>query len=181
MPFHFQRLDAGLLLEKAIEATRGFAESFGVHFEARSDPVELYVDADRFIQAVTNLLSNAVKYSPHGGTVAVMIDDRGENVRVSVRDRGPGIPDEFKPQVFDKFTQADNAGGQAKGGTGLGLSIAREIVTRMNGEIGFDDAAGGGTVFYVDLPQADHAEQWHAGLVDGANPAMFADATQRAS
>ena len=68
-----------------------------------------------------------------------------------------------RPQVFDKFTQADNAGGQAKGGTGLGLSIAREIVTRMNGQIGFDDAAGGGTVFYIDLPQADHAEQLACG------------------
>ena len=58
--FPLPALDAGLLLEKAIEANRGFADSLGVHFEAPPDPVELYVDPDRFIQAITNLLSNAV-------------------------------------------------------------------------------------------------------------------------
>jgi PAS domain S-box-containing protein len=180
MPFRFERCDAQTLLEKAIDANRAFAGTVGVRLDA-PESVALYVDPDRFAQVITNLLSNALKFSPPGGVVDIAAEERGNNVRITVRDRGPGIPDEFKPQVFDKFTQADSAGGQPKGGTGLGLSIAREIVMRMHGEIGFDDAAGGGTVFYVDLPQADHAEQWHAGLVDGANPAMFADATQRAS
>jgi PAS domain S-box-containing protein len=179
MPFRFQRCDGHALLEKAIEANRSFAGSVGLRLNTPPEPVELYVDPDRFIQVITNLLSNALKFSPPGGVVDVAAEGRGEDVHITVRDRGPGIPSEFKARIFEKFSQAD--GTKQGTGTGLGLSIVREIVTRMHGQTGFDDAAGGGTVFYIDLPDADHAERWHAGLAGGANPAMFADALQQAS
>jgi Histidine kinase-, DNA gyrase B-, and HSP90-like ATPase len=69
-----------------------------------------------------------------------------------VRDRGPGISADFKSRIFERFAQADATNARRKGGTGLGLSIAKQIIDRLGGEIGFADAPGGGTVFYVELP-----------------------------
>ncbi len=177
MPFRFQRCDAHALLEKTIDANRSFAGSVGLRLGAPPGPAHLYIDPDRFAQVITNLLSNALKFSPPSGVVDVAAERRGDNVRITVRDRGPGIPAEFKGRIFEKFTQADGT----KQGTGLGLCIVREIVTRMHGQIGFDDAAGGGTVFYVDLPQADHAERWNAAVAGGSNLAAAASVEKRAS
>ena len=117
-----------------------------------SAAVELQTDSDRLTQVLTNLLSNAIKFSPPGGEVVAAIERSGEIVRLSVRDRGRGIPEAFRPRVFEKFAQADAFGVQQKGGTGLGLSIVKQIVTRLGGKVGFDDAPGGGTVFHVELP-----------------------------
>jgi CheY-like chemotaxis protein len=104
------------------------------------------------MQVVTNLLSNAIKFSPAGGEVLVAIAARDGAMRISVRDHGPGIPDEFKPRIFEKFAQADASDARKKGGTGLGLSIVKQIVIRLDGQVGFEDAPGGGTIFQVDLP-----------------------------
>jgi len=159
MRFFFQRCDARTLLEKAVEANQGFAGGCGVGVRLETPPgsFDLYIDPDRFIQVVTNLLSNALKFSSPGEEVIVALETRGTDVRIAVRDHGPGIPAEFKPRMFETFAQADG-GNRQKGGSGLGLSIARQIVMHMQGQIGFDDAPGGGTIFYVDLPGADHVE-----------------------
>jgi PAS domain S-box-containing protein len=159
MAFHFARYEARALLEQAIEANGGLAAicGAGIRLEAPPAPIAIEVDADRFIQILTNLLSNALKFTDPGDDVVVSLERRGAQVRISVRDRGPGIPEEFKPLVFEAFTQADGAAGRRRGGSGLGLSITRDLVAHMHGRIGFADAAGGGTVFHVDLPAADRA------------------------
>ena len=159
MRIHFQRCEARALMQKAIDANQSLATSCGVtiRLEATTSAV-LYVDPDRFIQVVTNLLANALKFSPAGQEVVAAIERRGDNIRVGVRDHGPGISNEFRPHVFKTFAQADGSG--KKGGSGLGLSIAQRIVDGMHGQIGFADAPGGGTVFYVDLPNADHLARW---------------------
>ncbi len=90
--------------------------------------------------------------SAHAAEVVVSIVSRDERVRISVRDHGPGIPESFRPHVFERFAQADATAAQPKGGSGLGLSIVKQIVLRLGGEVGFLDAPGGGTIFYVDLP-----------------------------
>ncbi len=152
--FNFKRIDVRALIEQVIEANRAYADGFGIR--VRLDPAsqggEVLADPDRLAQVVTNLLSNAIKFSPRDGEVAVATEQRGDRVRISVRDHGDGIPAEFKPRLFEKFAQADATDARQKGGTGLGLSIVREIVTRLGGMVGFEDADGGGTVFYVELP-----------------------------
>lgn len=166
MPFHFQRCEARPLLEKAIEANQALAA--GCRVDIRLDAVQsavLYVDPDRFIQIITNLLSNALKFSPAGAEVVVALAKRGDNVRIAVRDHGSGIPAEFRPRLFEVFAQADGCG--KRGGSGLGLSIARRIVAGMYGQIGFSDAEGGGTVFNVDLPSAEHLAARQAGTRTG--------------
>jgi signal transduction histidine kinase len=73
-------------------------------------------------------------------------------VRLSVIDSGPGIPDEFRGRIFEKFSQADSSTGRRAGGTGLGLHITRQIVSHMNGTIGFDTQLGQGTTFWIEFP-----------------------------
>jgi PAS domain S-box-containing protein len=155
--FNLSQIDLTSLVEHAIEENRGFAEGYGVQvrLDARSANGEVNADPDRLAQVVANLLSNAIKFSPPGEEVLVAVEKNGKVIRMSVRDHGAGVPDNFKPHVFEKFAQADGTTSRQKGGTGLGLSIVKQIVERLGGDVGFDDAAGGGTIFYVELPAWD--------------------------
>jgi len=154
--FNFKRVDARALVEQVIEANRGYADGFHVHAWLADAPTlpaaEVYADPDRLAQVLTNLLSNAIKFSPPGGEVLVAVEARDDMIRIAIRDHGPGVPPEFKPRIFEKFAQADATDARQKGGTGLGLSIVRQIVARLGGQVGFEDAVGGGTVFHVELP-----------------------------
>ncbi len=152
--FDFKCVEVQALVEQAIEENNKFAEGYDVRlrFAPTSTPAQVRADPDRLIQVLTNLLSNAIKFSPRGGDVVVAVEERDETVHISVRDHGPGIPAEFKPRIFEKFAQADSADARQRGGTGLGLSIVKQIVTRLDGAVGFEDAPGGGTIFDVELP-----------------------------
>lgn len=153
--FDLKRVEMRALVEQAIEANRGFAESFGVcmTLDPAATPAFVRADPDRLVQVITNLLSNAIKFSPRGGEVFVSIERGPRDVRLMVRDHGIGIPEEFKSRIFEKFAQADASDARRKGGTGLGLSIVKQIVTFLGGSVGFNDAPGGGTIFHVDLPR----------------------------
>jgi PAS domain S-box-containing protein len=170
--FDRKRIDVRSLVEQAIEASRSLAESHDVmlRLDETSVSADVDADADRLTQVVINLLSNAIKFSPPAAEVLVAVGRHDGSVRVSVRDHGPGIPESFKSRIFDKFAQADASDSRQKGGTGLGLSIVKQIVTRLDGEVGFSDAPGGGTIFHVDLRDVthvtgagDHAETEAAG------------------
>jgi signal transduction histidine kinase len=154
--FDFRRVEVRSLVEQTIESIRGFAEghSVKIRFEATAAVEDVRADTDRLAQVVTNLLSNAIKFSlPDGEVVVTVAKEKGiDRVRISVRDHGPGISADFRPRIFERFAQADATNARRKGGTGLGLSIVKQIVDRLGGEVGFGDAPGGGTIFYVELP-----------------------------
>jgi len=155
--FNLRRVAVRSLVAQMIEDNRAYADHFGVRVEldAEADDADVNADSERLSQAIANLLSNAIKFSRTGGVVQVAVENHGDTVRIAVRDHGPGVPDGFKPHVFEKFAQADATDARAKGGTGLGLSIVKEIVERLSGTVGFDDAPGGGAIFHVDLPVWD--------------------------
>jgi signal transduction histidine kinase/HAMP domain-containing protein len=155
MVFHIESLPLAPLLRSSIEANRSYAEKFRVTLEVedRAPGAVVAVDSDRLLQVLTNLLSNASKFSPAGERVSVLAVRRDGKVRVEVADRGPGIPDDFRPHIFHRFSQADSSTTRHKDGTGLGLSICKGIVERLGGEIGFVSQAGAGTTFYFELPE----------------------------
>jgi signal transduction histidine kinase len=159
--FKMEPLDVCRLIELSIEGVRAYAEQFDVvvTLDPAADRPFVRGDADRFMQVITNLLSNAVKYSPSRGEVFVGVERRADWARISVRDHGSGIPEQFRQHIFEKFAQAGSGDQRQKGGTGLGLSIAKQIVQRLGGDIGFYDAPDGGTVFHVDLPRCREAER----------------------
>jgi PAS domain S-box-containing protein len=107
-------------------------------------------DPDRLDQVVTNLLGNALKFAA-GQPIEIGLENRGEDVRIVVRDRGPGIRPEDRFRIFDRFERTDVAENRA--GLGLGLWIAREIVRAHGGEISVDSTLGVGAAFSVDLPR----------------------------
>jgi PAS domain S-box-containing protein len=142
------------LLEESLDLNQGFADRFKVRLVVSGEVPEVTVRADRkrLMQVMTNLLSNAAKFSPPNGTVEVSARRAGSNVRVEVGDRGPGIPEKFRNRIFARFAQADSADSRIKGGTGLGLAISKRLVEMMQGRVGFEDRAGGGTSFFFELP-----------------------------
>ncbi|MDF3809440.1 MULTISPECIES: ATP-binding protein [Rhodopseudomonas] len=152
--FNFVRFSLTTLLEQTIEDNRGFADSYGVRvtLDPESVDADINADPDRFAQVITNLISNAIKFSPPAGQVQLCVTANTETVRVNVRDHGPGVPESFRSRIFEKFAQADGTIAKSKGGTGLGLSIVKQIMERLGGNVGFEDADGGGTVFFVEIP-----------------------------
>jgi signal transduction histidine kinase len=143
------------LIEELVEENTAFADQRDVTLEidCRTEETLICVDPHKFHRVLTNLLSNAVKFSPEGehvDVVAEMAD--AETVRLAIRDRGPGIPEDFQDELFEPFTQADPARNRQQPGTGLGLHIARELTERMGGEIGFETSDEEGTKMFVNLP-----------------------------
>jgi PAS domain S-box-containing protein len=149
------------VLRQAILANLAYAASFGIELRRTGDESDAIVaaDAGRLNQAVTNLISNAVKFSPTGGCVEISASRTEGSVRISVADRGPGIPEEFRPRIFERFAQADSSDMRQRGGSGLGLSIAREIVQRHCGSISFDSVVGKGAIFHLDFPLVGKPDQ----------------------
>ena len=131
------------------------------------DVGEVLVDHDRLAQVLTNLISNAAKFAPENTDVVITAVDAEERVLVEVRDSGPGVPQDFRDHIFQRFAQADASSTRGGGGTGLGLSISKDIVEAMGGTIGFRDAPDGGTIFFFYvLHETDHDST----LVDGGTP-----------
>lgn len=143
------------VIERAVDLNRPFAEgrSVALRFSQRTpDEAVVFGDEDRLIQVLTNLISNAVKVSPRGEVVTLSVERRGNRFRTSIQDRGPGVPEEFRPRIFQKFAQADRRDDSTtRKGTGLGLTIAKSLVEKMGGNIGFETETGRGTCFYFDL------------------------------
>jgi len=143
------------VLDEALVLNRAFAERYQVKLNVigRLPATQIYADRKRLLQVLTNLLSNAVKFSHEGETVDVTLEDRGVDVRVSVHDRGPGIPESFRTKMFTRFSQADSTTARQKGGTGLGLSICKHLIEVMHGRIDFQDRSGGGATFWFEIPK----------------------------
>lgn len=155
MEYRFRPLDLVTMIEQAIEANRPFAQQFDVRLKFDNPPGETLVfgDSDRLMQVMANLLANAVKFSPGGGEVCITLGRHQGMLRVSVADQGPGIPEEYRDKVFEKFGQVDASDIRQKGGTGLGLAIVQAIVKKHWGFINFESKVGEGTVFHIDVPE----------------------------
>lgn len=142
------------VLETTLRASEALALEEGVELLLVGEipSGEVLVDVDRIGQVMANLLANGVKFSPPGARLEVSVELVSRRFRVSIRDHGPGIPEEFRERIFQRFSQADASTTREKGGTGLGLAISKLLIEHMRGRIGFEPAEGGGTFFFFELP-----------------------------
>jgi PAS domain S-box-containing protein len=155
MSLNLRPVDLTHLVEEALVNNRPYAQRFevGLTLEERLPGVKANADPDRLMQVMTNLISNAVKFSPPHQAVSIRMMRLDGYTRILVTDRGPGIPEDFRHRIFQRFSQADMPDSPSKSGTGLGLSISKAIVERLGGRIGFDSVSGQGTTFYFELPE----------------------------
>lgn len=155
--------DIPALVAEAIASLEGLAAATGVQLRFGELAGMALCDPDRVEQALVNLIDNAVKCCPEDGVVLVSAVPEETQVVVSVRDNGPGIPEDQLASVFERFHQVNATDATEKGGTGLGLTIARSIVERRGGRIWVESAYGEGTLFSFTLPLApSFAHEEHA-------------------
>ncbi|MFC4799332.1 sensor histidine kinase [Neobacillus sp. GCM10023253] len=152
-------LDLSARLEQVVEDVKMEAEEneLELRFYSNKRPVTVMADARRITQVFINLLSNAIRYTPEGGKISVVIEDKvldrnGVYTSVSVIDTGIGIPAEELDHLFDRFYRVEKARSRHTGGTGLGLSIAHHFVRAHGGFIGVVSEPDQGTTFTVYLP-----------------------------
>jgi PAS domain S-box-containing protein len=157
-----QPVDLLLIVHAAIDAVRPAAEAkeikISTHIEAPDSIVR--ADSERLQQVFWNLLANAVKFTPARGTVDLCLEQHGSLAEIRIEDSGPGIPPEFLPRIFERFSQADGSSTRKHGGLGLGLAIVRHLVELHGGTVSAANREQGGAVLTVCLPiTVDYADR----------------------
>lgn len=177
LEFDSERIDLRGLTEQAISELSALGDAASVEIDMQLPDAALWVHVDHqwIVRALWNLLSNAVRYSPPDSRidVAAMLAADAETlvrhcpkapaivappaVLLTVRDHGPGIPDEERGLIFERFYRAPTARRDGRG-TGLGLAISRHVVRLHGGEVWVESAPGGGSLFVISLPPVEGSE-----------------------
>lgn len=153
--------DVAALLADTVEQFKALTRRRDIALELDApDRLVCRIDEEKLERVALNLLSNAVKFTPDGGRIRCLVtvedDERSEEegrlLLLEVRDSGPGIPEEVREQVFERFRQLEEGSARRHRGTGLGLAITRELVELHGGLIEVDDAPEGGARFRVRIP-----------------------------
>ena len=121
--------------------------------DQQGDDFKIKADKDKIEQVIVNLIDNAVKYTNEGGQINIYILDQQNDITVTIRDNGIGIPKEDVDRVFERFYRVDKARSRELGGTGLGLGIAKHIILAHNGEISIESEINKGTKVLIRLPK----------------------------
>jgi PAS domain S-box-containing protein len=156
MDLNMGDLDLRAVAGSAVDAISGYARErkVVVNLVSPAEPLRIRGDSDRLVQVLVNLLSNAVKFTPEGSEVTLQVREDAQRAIVDVRDQGPGVPEEFRPNLFGRFAQANSSATRSTGGTGLGLAISREIADLHGGGLSLADSGPAGSVFRLALPMA---------------------------
>ena len=150
-----QPIDLLLVVHAAIDAIRPAAEAKEIQIRSHFDAPDVIVRADveRLQQVFWNLLANAVKFTPARGTIDIYLRQEDSLAEVRIEDSGPGVPPEFLPRIFDRFSQADGSITRKYGGLGLGLAIVRHLVELHGGTVSAQNRdEQGGAILTVSLP-----------------------------
>ena len=149
--YRFEEVDLGRVVDEAIETAVLAQQEVPVVASGHGALPAIRGDRTRLRQVLGNLIENAVKYSPEGGEVRVSAAAANGEVRIAVRDAGPGIPRDHQARIFEKFGRVE-VPGASKPGTGLGLFIARSIAEAHGGSLDVSSGAEPGSTFTLTLP-----------------------------
>jgi signal transduction histidine kinase len=146
-----ERVDLRALLQECMDlfAPIMSSKSFSMTSHVPSEPIFARVDHDRIIQVLSNLIGNSLKFTPDGGAIELSARKRETEVELSVTDNGPGIPEQAKARLFERFSQLEI---NDRRGLGLGLFIAKWIVEAHGGHIWVTSDVGKGSTFSFTLP-----------------------------
>ncbi|MCC5658494.1 response regulator [Nostoc sp. XA010] len=140
------------LITQAVNVIQPLADKAGVTLSISALSGQVLADCDRIVQTLTNLLSNAIKFSSPGSTVWLGAQQQGNEVLLTVKDTGRGIPSDKLESIFERFQQVDSSDSRNHDGTGLGLAICKSIMQQHGGRIWAESVLGESSTFYVTLP-----------------------------
>ena len=153
-------VDLRTLIERVLRGveTKVAEHESELHFEIL-DSLNVEADPKALDQIFVNLIHNATKYTPKGSLIRIYEAkaSRSNRVRICVEDNGPGIPDKYRPRLFERFYRVDKGRSRDAGGTGLGLAIVKHLVQAMAGDVGCDAAEPNGSIFWIEIPA--HSER----------------------
>jgi signal transduction histidine kinase len=131
-----------------------YVEDKGIKFIFDTNVEEKVIscDPDNIERIMLNLISNAVKFTDKGDLISVVVLDQGDNVQISVKDTGVGIPEDKLQVIFERFRQADNSLSRDHEGSGIGLSLVKALVEMHGGTIKVKSSLGQGSEFIIKLP-----------------------------
>ncbi len=149
-----EHFDIHGVVTDAIELIHQSYRTHEIKLMADVESLQIYADPQRIEQVIINLLTNAIKYSPKANSVEVRLSQTGNEVQISVKDFGLGIPTEKRQQIFSRFYRVDDLSPNISG-LGIGLYISHEIMSRHGGKLWVDSTLGQGSTFWMSLPIGD--------------------------
>jgi signal transduction histidine kinase len=162
LAMHYSEVDLRELAEHVIRFQRVTTSAHSFRFEFPDHTVSVEGDRDKVEQILTNLVSNAIKYSPRGGEIVVGASEEGDEVKVSVQDKGVGMSQEEVGALFQPYQRVDRDAIKGIRGTGLGLYLVRGLIEAHAGRIWVESEPGQGSTFYFSLPK--HRAEKEAGV-----------------
>lgn len=159
MELSCEDLSVANTIGEVISAMRPLAEKKAQTLSSNADRgLSVHADATRFKQVLMNLVGNAIKFTPEGGSIEIEAQQAGREIKVKVRDNGPGIPPEEQKRIFDAFYRLRKSG-EGVEGTGLGLAITESLVKLQGGSLGLESEPGRGSCFHFSLPAVTTAPE----------------------
>ncbi len=147
--------DLAEIVRESMDAAAVLGATRGVRFDFSAEPgTSVRGDGASLSRLATNLLSNAALYTEPETEIAVSVTARGDEVRLEVRDRGPGVPDEDRSRIFSRFVRLDAARDRNPEGSGLGLAIVEQVALAHGGRVEVEAREGGGALFRAVFPAA---------------------------
>lgn len=151
-PLARTQFDVATVLADVVSDSLAADPSRPVTLQVEPASLQMIGDPDRLHQVLVNLVTNARVHTPNSASISVTAHEEGEHLRISVSDTGPGIPQEVRERIFDRFYRSDSGRSRDRGGSGLGLSIVKSVVEAHGGEVSVRSGPDG-TTFTIIIPR----------------------------
>ncbi len=172
MPVNLIQDNMAIYIKYLVESFHSLADIKDIKILFKSEPEEIIMDfdPDKIMDIISNLLSNAIKFTPAGGLIHVSVLKKDDNslknqLIITVKDSGSGIPKEHLLKVFNRYFQSENNKEQLNSGSGLGLAFTKELVKLLKGKIGVKSTLNKGSIFTVSLPITNNGQRGHEHLL----------------
>jgi len=154
MKSNFKNVEVIALTKEIVDSVKLYADqkSLRLTFQSSCDQVVVSTDIDKYERILLNLLSNAIKFTPPERSINVILYRQGSHLKVDIKDRGIGIPEDKKIIIFERFGQADTSLTRQAEGTGIGLYLVKLLVESLGGKIHLTSEEGYGSTFSITLP-----------------------------
>lgn len=161
-------LDAAGVLVDAYQRLSGALRG-RLRCQEPAQPISAIGDSERLIQCLSNLIENASKYAPPDAPIELRLSCTADQVIFHVRDHGPGVPLAERQRIFERFVRGRDAAAGPHAGSGIGLAVVQSLMQAMGGEVGVEDAPGGGADFQLRVPRLSALEPLEASAALGAD------------